>query len=781
MQTAALLGSRILDADPTSRYIMTHVQAIEKAREQLDDAMRSVQQRRVAYRTLPRLHLAKEKARCAPRYAMPPCPVTPGATSIDTSIANLAPMPRLLDHSKSTAGEMLQWMRAVQNSGGDNVSYVVCSEVEKWFFARTQGAFSAAPLSKDRLSRVSELGIAYRQHVRQMQKGDASHILTPELVSREALVVWIILCLAYQAAAYEWPSLLNYSLPVSADDLRVLVLACPEAVKALLQVAEFVTKHTGIGRPVFSTRDGPATWSLASEYAAESQALQKVLAAEAKLAKQREDALWAAVDAKLQRLAVLDADLATALEEKKRTLADERQAFKLLTQLAKEEVSRNARYVSPLDQSRVAVDDQNHASRMTGQDSESASGRYMSTTDGQAWSSTRQTFVTAFKNVKQLEKEIVKTEKPPPDLFHTLPHPTQHRVAARTVVFFLCPEHTGSMPLLAQYCFEAAQCLLPSSPPFLSSPSSSSERHQQDVCDPRWDVQAAIKPDVPHRHTWAAYFNNHHHDSPYLPMPSMCTTSEEADGISWVLLASTKATPQEAVKPRSRNVRDYDRAQGHGMWYPSFDNCLLWQGGTIPRSDLGGTSPSNPFPELGVEGHLATVHFFTEPGPLAKWMRMPTRALSRLGSFCENRTAPSLLEDCDQLTHCVRGNAVLAFQSDKPEHFSNLQWQVLAGLRAYPMTQLPLLCAALQDGSLHSVLHDPAVCYSLLHCCGFLICFTSIEIFDPSVSLYKYIWPGSLGLFRAPSVGLGCCPLPGQRVPVSVGRVPYARSRLALG
>jgi hypothetical protein len=721
MQNAALLGSRILDADPTSRFIMTHVHAIEKAREQLDKVMRSVQRRRVEYRTLPRLHLANEKARCAPRYAMPPYPVTPGTTSIDTSIANLAPMPQLPDHSKATAGEMLQWMQAVMDSGGDNVPYVVCSEVEKWFFARTQGAFSAAPLSTSRLSHVSELGIAYRKHVRHMQKGDASPILTPELVSREALVVWIILCLAYQAAADEWPSLLSYSLPVSADNLRVLVLACPEAVKALLQVAEFVTNNTGKGRPVFSTRDGPATWNLASKYAAKSHALQQVLAAEAKLATQRADGLWAAVDAKLQRLAILDADLARALEEKERALADEQQAFKLLAAKKYEETSWDAGDGLQYNWTRrETIHDYSHASRLTGVDSKSAGGRRMSTTEGQAWSSTRQTFVTAFKKVKQLEEEIVKTEKPPPDLFHTLPHPTQHRVAARTVIFFLCPEHTGSMPLLAQYCFEAAQCLLPSSPPFLSSPSSSSERHQQDVCDPRWDVQAAIKPDVPHCHTWAAYFNKHHHDSPYLPMPSMCTTSEEADGISWVLLASTKATPQEAVKPTSRNVRHYDRAQGHGMWYPSFDNCLLWQGGTIPRSDLGGTSPSNPFPELGVEGHLATVHFFTEPGPLAKWMRMPTRALSRLGSFCDNRTAPLLLEDCDQLTHCVRGNAVLAFQCDKPEHFSNLQWQVLAGLRAYPMTQLPLLCAALQDGSLHSVLHDPAVCCSLLHCCGVL-------------------------------------------------------------
>jgi hypothetical protein len=83
------------------------------------------------------------------------------------------------------------------------------------------------------------------------------------------------------------------------------------------------------------------------------------------------------------------------------------------------------------------------------------------TTQGKKSEEKFDAYVTLRHRCAALRQKITTTEKPPPPLYHPLPNVHASPQDARAVLFWLYPEHTGFMPYLAAYCFEAQQVRLP--------------------------------------------------------------------------------------------------------------------------------------------------------------------------------------------------------------------------------------------------------------------------------------------------------------------------------
>ena len=757
-QVAARHAVEILDADSASTAVSSADRDIAAARDYLDRAQRALQQQAAAAVTLPAIKHAEQRSLCMPLHIT--LPVLPTLDRPQASSAavedNLSPLPAPPASNSASAEVVLTWCREALVCGGSNADEVVCAELERWLFRFPLAAFKSKPQTKEQLSGTAELVTYYRKHVNRLLS-----LLQTEKRSRGALAVWILLCLAHQAAAAEWPKLLGYALPVEPDELRFLVLSCPDAVGACEQVAAYVNQHCRKGRPVFSVKPGDATFELAEKRVADSSKLREHLRDERNAAEQREAALYAAVQKKKDRLAVLDRQLADAQRDMEAKLAAEQAAVPPIAKALAEATERanhckqalavaekaaldatnavraqtpemrtvnrgsnrypnrvsepTGKYLEPLlrlpDSDRNALPqqaasrqadstrdkiqgDHNHAVSLSGSKDDRESGRSMSSSEGQRWSQARASYVASYKRVQAIKADIMETEKPPTDLMHSSPRQSANWRSACVVAFFLRPEYTGCFPILMQACFEAAQVLLP--------PSSS---------EVAWDCSPITSPTPQHVQLWHSYFNSHHSAAEYVPRSDLCVNAPEATQASWALLATSQKPSEQAKRPASNNVRDYRKFDEHGIWYPTLDQQLLWQGGRLPRRDLAGNSPSNPFAACGPQRNAAAAFSLTEPSSLRKegLLCVPTLAKSLLSGSTQ------MLRDVEDHDHERRGNRVFAELKLHPKRFTMQQWQALAALRAYPQTQIPQLAAALYDRVFDGAWHDEEVRIVVVH------------------------------------------------------------------
>ena len=668
-------------------------------------------------------------------------------------MAALSPVPRPPSspgRDDAAAGEMLAWTQRARGSSAENAAFAVAAAVQRWFQAKVPPLGTPDALPKAALSAVFELAADHRAHLAKLQqRAPERGGLACELQSMQALVVWIVLCLAHRAALVEWPQLSEFSLPVFADDLRRLVLRDAADQRALLCVAEYVSAYTGGAEPaMFSTAALEGTWSLADKYVRSSAALRGLLSQEAAVAQQRDAAHWAAVEAKLAKLRELEAQLAAALATKAAALADEQRAYAPLAAMlaqAREDLAAAQTSLAQAATRRLeelqaemrsnwqaacrrgrgrgrgrgspqlrlptelwshllvalpehaihsaaeqAVSPLQQAADVTGKDSTDVEGGG-DTSAGCEWHAKRTAFVQCYREVVALLEQIAETKKPPSDVFHTLPHTSESAQEARIAVFFMHLQHAGCLPRLAQACCDAAQVLL--------APQS---------------CHASCQPE-----SWSDGHNARHRGCQYVPSPHLCTSAPEAAEPKWLRLATTQSQPSQAPGRKS-GVELYER--GDGVWYPGLEQRLLWCGGDVLQTTAtvrGGPPAIEPFPERTVEVQAAALRHFTERCELEqRWLSMPTVAPSRLAAASRRASLPAL-QDATDGEHRTRGNAPLAQQA--PQDFSQAQWLKLATLRAFPMTQLPQLCALLQDGDLDVHLALPQVRHVLsidrrLHC-----------------------------------------------------------------
>jgi hypothetical protein len=291
-----------------------------------------------------------------------------------------------------------------------------------------------------------------------------------------------------------------------------------------------------------------------------------------------------------------------------------------------------------------------------------ATGISMCSAVGQDWSAKRKLFARRYSNVQQVKAKICSTEQPPPDVLHSVPHTAKRAREARVALFFMHPEHTGCMPLLMQACFDAAQAVLAP-----ESCASSSEAFP-----------------------FAAYYSARHLRCPHVQARHIHAAAVEATGSEWVQLAMAEHARSEAPNRKS-NVRDYER--GDGVWYPDLAQRLHWQGGPVAFQ----ASQVDPFPTPSVDASGAALAHFTEPSSIQRWLSTPAVGESRLTSISQGGSLPAL-QDASSSDHRLRGNAPLAEQA--PPDFRQEQWLKFAALRAFPMTQMHLLCELLQAGHL---------------------------------------------------------------------------------
>ena len=710
---------------------------VQAARDLLDEVQQTHQARAVAEATLPAVQAAEQQSLCKPlAVTVPAAPEADQGQAAAAAVEEkLAPIPKP-PSARASAGAMLTWVEEAKASNGGNVGEVICAELEHWLYRLLQAGCvrtgTPQQQAKKELGDTAKLVTEYRAHLeglerelegelrgklkreleslissqqdelaenrkRQLKsqlKGEVESQLKAELRSRGALAVWILLCLAHQAVAAEWPQLLEYALPVEPDELRLLVLRCPDAVAACLHVAEYVNAHCRQGAPVFSTKQGDATFELTERFVLESAPLLQHLATEEQVAREREAAFWQAVQAKKEHLAELDVRLASEKRDAASRREQEKADFASLDAALYRAVLHDARYNRRRSSwhgelSGTTEDcrsDRNQAVSISGS-TDGRDGGQMRTSVGRTWQNARSDYVQSFNTVQALEKEIEDTEKPPPDLKHSAPSRSASHRSACAVAFFMRPEHTGCFPLLAQTCFEAEQVLLPT-------------RTSQVA----WSHDAVTSPKPSHQGVWYDYFNSGH-AAVYVPRTDLQTSEPEATQARWVLLA-TSEQPGKASRPSSKNVRHYSKEQRHGIVYPAFNLQLLWQGGRLPSVALADTSASDPFAAAGVPRSKAAAVSFTKPGLLRSHglLCVPTLAKSLLAG------RDGKVQDMRSAEHARRGNRVYAETQLQPSRFTAQQWQALAALRAYPHTQMPQLCAILYDRVLEGVLHGEAVC-----------------------------------------------------------------------
>ena len=721
LDEAAALAHTILSSAAPASTVESYVRTLQQARETLDAACLTEAHSALASASLPRIDEVSERRLLALRSVTLPKPFEQlDMSSLDrgAAVAALSPVPRppsSPSHDDAAAGDMLAWAQWARGSSAENAAFAVAAAVQRWFEAKVPLHGTPDALPKAALTAVFALAADHRAHLAKLQQRAPPERggLACELQSMQALVAWIVLCLAHRSALVEWPQLSDFSLPVFADDLRSLVLRDAADQRTLLRVAEYVSAYTGGDEPaMFSTAALEGSWSLADEYVCSSAALQGLLLQEAAVAEQRDAAHWAAVEAKLATLRELGAQLAAALVMKAAALADEQRAYAPLaamlaqahedlaaaqTSLAQAATRRLQELHAEMRSNWVAshrgrrrgrgrgstqlrlptelwshllvalpehaihsaaeqaVSLLQQAADVTGKDSTDIEGGG-DTSAGCEWHAKRTAFVQCYNEVVALHAQIAETKKPPADVFHSLPHTAESAQEARVAVFFMHLQHAGCLPLLAQACCDAAQVLL--------APQS---------------CHASCQPD-----SWSDGHNARHKSCQYVPSPPhLCTSAPEAAEPQWLRLATTQSQPFQAPGRKS-SVELYER--GDGVWYPGLEQRLLWCGGTVLQTTgttRGGPPALEPFPERAVEVQAAALRHYTERCELEqRWLSVPTVAPSCLAAASRGAGLPAL-QDATDGEHRTRGNAPLAQQA--PQAFSQAQWLKLATLRAFPL------------------------------------------------------------------------------------------------
>jgi hypothetical protein len=542
--TAAAAETVLATEGPAADIVRTKiVHEIEATGTAFSSSVHFVQKHAVAQATVPEVVNADQDLQQATELLVK-VPVEPSDTSTHSgdaqTTAPLLPLPRPPDitnlHGAENAAHMLRWLQQLPDSETETCSSTVFAAIEQ----AEQLFYRAALFAKEwdgiyTISEITNLSALATEVRRQLcaaasSEGKDRAWLQVEYRSREALILWITLTAIHRSAADAWPALHHYHLPLNPDHLCLLTLRSLTAERAALAVAAYVAAHAGPNRQVFSTESESVTMDLAADYLATgpfpSFKLQELLKEEEELARQREDAHWAAVQQKQHDLERLDNELAQAVSDTARTKLASEVAYDALD----EEVNQaSRRHEEKMAAFRTSVrsahlqtawnrieSGENHnrflrdtsattAKRIANEQKEEAkilalpryremraaqqamkahkedleiadswksqmyhnnddicefTDSHFNTTQGKKSGKKFDAYVALRHSCAALEREINKTEKPPPPLYHPLPDVHASPRDARAVIFWLHPEHTGFMPYLAAYCFEAQQVRL---------------------------------------------------------------------------------------------------------------------------------------------------------------------------------------------------------------------------------------------------------------------------------------------------------------------------------
>jgi hypothetical protein len=542
--TAAAAETVLATEGPAADIVRTElVHELEATGTAFSSSVHFVQKHAVAQATVPEVLNADQDLQQATELLVK-VPVEPSDTSTHSgdaeTTAPLLPLPRPPDstnvHGAENAAHMLQWLQQLPDSETETCSSTVFAAIEQ----AEQLFYRAALFAEDwggiyTISEIADLS-ALATEVRKRlcaaasSEGKDRAWLQVEYRSREALISWITLAAIHRSAADAWPALHHYHLPLNPDDLRLLTLRSHTAERAALAAAAYVAAHAGPKRQVFSTESGTVTMDLAADFVATGPSpafnLQELLKEEEELARQREDAHWAAVQQKLQDLESLDKELAQAVSDTASAKQASENAFVALDEAVNQASRRHDKEMAALRTSVRSAHlqtawnriesgkDRNQFLRDTSastamqianetreeaevlalpqyramQDAQQAMAAHkedleiadswksdneiqndanckitqigFSTTQGKRSGEKFDVYVTLRHRCAALRREIIKTEEPPPPLYHPLPDVHASPRDARAVIFWLYPEHTGFMPYLAAYCFEAQQVRL---------------------------------------------------------------------------------------------------------------------------------------------------------------------------------------------------------------------------------------------------------------------------------------------------------------------------------
>jgi hypothetical protein len=206
-----------------------------------------------------------------------------------------------------------------------------------------------------------------------------------------------------------------------------------------------------------------------------------------------------------------------------------------------------------------------------------------------------------------------------------------------------------------------------------------------------WDVKGLKLSDE--LKSWRAHYESRHAKCPYVAQTKTRSSSSLATDSTFVQLA-TSSKPATLAEVQPKNVRLFSQNLSHGVWYPGLDLQLSWQGGILPRPDLpkGLMSPFVSSRGPMASQQAAALEHFTEPGPMQKWMQCAILGPSLLSTSIN--TFPELMERTEREDR-KRGAIVIASQRSRPSWLDAQQWEKFATLRAFPLQQVPRLCAAL--------------------------------------------------------------------------------------
>lgn len=681
----------------------------------LDAAVTAQQRACCARAALPPACHASAAALLQPFEVTAPSPPHHAATTVDAearAIQNLGALPEL-----PPAGDLEAlhcWVPAMKAHGGDlEHAALIMHEVEAFFHSaaldvlhrQRRPAFPTARLQT--LATVLEM---YSDVVLKLEtaasrsKGHAA-LLQVELRSREALLVWIMLCLTHRGAVAEFQATSRYALPVQPDDLRHLCLRGKAATSAALVVAAYVQKVNCAAEAgfLFSTRDD-ATMDFAAEFASQSTFLLEILEAERELADARRQEHWQVVQQKQAEVQVLEGKLKDAhavLRQREQAKQHARGVLNAAIHTAQDRVSaaeqehlriqREARAAdavssrgpkalaasTPRNEAlAAAMATLKNAKQTLGNLKTDREGRASAaqTAEGRVYTDARKAVQLAEWDVATLSKQMKQAVEPPPRLVQPLPDITVHRRYVLALLFFLFPQYTGALSLLRQYTCAAQQCFA------VPRPAGTADGH-----------------DTRQLGEWAALYNAAHTACRYGRRPQRSAVAEASSQ----LRLFRKLAPLERLA--KQNVMKYHTPED-GVVYASAEEgglVLMWHGGPIRR--YAQDTPTDPWqPPHNVSD---VSRMYTEPGEFSDWLRTPAaagpsklcRAAEPCGHFCcQGQTVMDGPAGAD----AARGNMVLTHQDVRPKEMGTEEWQAFAGLRAFPLQQMRALSLALHDGDL---------------------------------------------------------------------------------
>ena len=276
-------------------------------------------------------------------------------------------------------------------------------------------------------------------------------LLTPELLSREVLVVWIATCLSHKFMQQTNPLLESYSIPLDPNDLRHLVLSERLSIDAARNVVSYLRTNRDSGAScVFSHRSNDATFEFARKHASNDSQTRAMWKTEKEAADARQEARWEIIQ---QKQAKLRDELDPTLSRLKTELQEQRTILNSCYSPAHWTTNQNDR-------------------------------RYYQSKDE---------ISSLLSQISMVESEIAETEKAPAEILQPLPKTEQK---ALPILFWI--NMSSGFCVLSRLCFMAQQMLLPR---MQSITLSSFEEEGEEL-----DVEKSIECDNP-KSNWRSYYS----------------------------------------------------------------------------------------------------------------------------------------------------------------------------------------------------------------------------------------------------------------------------------